>query len=111
LKIYFGSRRIGYHYGQTKGLYIGRASGGDCYYRDIDGDIVAGPTAGEKAGMDDYMQINLKQYGLAARMYLDDNEGSFPYSFSWLYKDGGRGCRWHDASKNLDQNPDLGGVL
>jgi len=60
---------------------------------------------------------NLKQYGLAARMYLDDNEGSFPYSFSWLYKDGGRdkdggrGCRWHDASKNLDQNPDLGGVL
>jgi len=54
---------------------------------------------------------NLNQYGLAARMYLDDNDGSFPYSFSWLYKDGGRGCRWHDASKNLNQNPELGGEL
>ena len=54
---------------------------------------------------------NLNQYGLAARMYLDDNEGSFPYSFTWLYKDGGRGCRWHDASKNLNENPDLGGEL
>jgi len=54
---------------------------------------------------------NLNQYGLAARMYLDDNEGGFPYSFSWLYKDGGRGCRWHDASNNLNENPDLGGEL
>ena len=54
---------------------------------------------------------NLGQYGLAARMYIDDNEGTFPYSFTWLYKDGGRQCRWHDASMNLNQNPDLGGVL
>jgi prepilin-type N-terminal cleavage/methylation domain-containing protein/prepilin-type processing-associated H-X9-DG protein len=54
---------------------------------------------------------NLGQYGLAARMYIDDNEGTFPYSFTWLYKDGGRRCRWHDASKNLNQNPDLGGVF
>jgi len=54
---------------------------------------------------------NLNQYGLAGRMYLDDNDGGFPYSFSWLYKDGGRGCRWHDASKNLNQNPELGGEL
>jgi len=54
---------------------------------------------------------NLSQYGLASKMYLDDWDGNFPYSFSWLYKDGGRGCRWHDASKNLNQNPDLGGGL
>jgi prepilin-type N-terminal cleavage/methylation domain-containing protein/prepilin-type processing-associated H-X9-DG protein len=54
---------------------------------------------------------NLNQYGLAGRMYMDDNDSYFPYSFSWLYKDGGRGCRWHDASKNLDRNPELGGVL
>jgi prepilin-type N-terminal cleavage/methylation domain-containing protein/prepilin-type processing-associated H-X9-DG protein len=54
---------------------------------------------------------NLNQYGLAARMYIDDNEGTFPYSFTWLYNDGGRRCRWHDASMNLNQNPDLGGVL
>ncbi|MFZ2147634.1 MAG: type II secretion system protein [Sedimentisphaerales bacterium] len=54
---------------------------------------------------------NLNQYGLAARMYLDDNDGSFPYSFTWLYKDGGTGCRWHDKSKNLNDNPDLGGPM
>ena len=47
----------GYHYGQTKRLYVSRASGGDCHYRNIDGDITADTTAGEKAGMDDYMQI------------------------------------------------------
>ena len=54
---------------------------------------------------------NLNQYGLAARLYIDDNDGSLPYSFDWLYKDGGRRCRWHDASKNLDLHPELGGVL
>ncbi len=54
---------------------------------------------------------NLNQYGLAVRMYIDDNESYFPYSFTWLYKDGGRRCRWHDASKNLNLDPELGGVL
>ena len=54
---------------------------------------------------------NLTQYGLAGRMYIDDNDGYFPYSFTWLYSDGGRRCRWHDASKNLNQNPELVGVL
>jgi len=54
---------------------------------------------------------NLKQYGLASNMYLGDWDGNFPYSFSWLYIDEGRGCRWHDATKNLNQNPDLAGGL
>ena len=54
---------------------------------------------------------NLRQYGFAARLYIDDNDGVMPYSFTWLYKDGGRNCRWHDASKNLNQNPGLAGVL
>jgi len=54
---------------------------------------------------------NMKNYGIAGRMYLDDHDGSFPYSFSWLYKDGGTGCRWHDKSKNLNQNPDLAGPM
>ena len=54
---------------------------------------------------------NLKQYGLASKMYLGDWDGNFPYSFTWLYKDGGTGCRWHDASKNLNQNPELGGGM
>ena len=54
---------------------------------------------------------NLGQYGLAARMYIDDSDGYLPYSFTWLFNDGGRGCRWHDESKNLNLNPQLGGVL
>jgi prepilin-type N-terminal cleavage/methylation domain-containing protein/prepilin-type processing-associated H-X9-DG protein len=54
---------------------------------------------------------NLGQYGLASRMYIDDNDGTFPYSFTWLYNDGGRRCRWHDASMNLSSDPELGGVL
>ena len=54
---------------------------------------------------------NLKQYGLASNMYLGDWDGNFPYSFEWLFKDGGRDHRWHDASKNLNQNPDLAGGM
>ncbi|HUU19558.1 MAG TPA: prepilin-type N-terminal cleavage/methylation domain-containing protein [Sedimentisphaerales bacterium] len=58
-------------------------------------------------------KANLNQYGLAARMYLDDNDGGFPYSFTWLYKDGGRNHRWHDGSDsvNLNLHPELGGEM
>ncbi len=56
-------------------------------------------------------RANLNQYGLAARMYLDDNDGGFPYSFTWLYKDGGRGHSWHDPERNLNAHPELGGEL
>jgi len=55
---------------------------------------------------------NLSQYGLALRMYLDDFNGNFPYSFTWLYDDGGHvGCGWHDASKNLIDHPERAGQL
>ena len=54
---------------------------------------------------------NLSQYGLAAKMYLGDWDGLFPYSFEWLYKDGGTGCRWHDASKKLNEHPELAGGM
>ncbi|MEJ2703775.1 MAG: prepilin-type N-terminal cleavage/methylation domain-containing protein [Sedimentisphaerales bacterium] len=54
---------------------------------------------------------NLKNYGVAGRMYLDDYDGVFPHSFRWLYKDGGTGCRWHDASMSLNKRPDLAGDL
>jgi hypothetical protein len=36
---------------------------------------------------------NLKNYGLAGRLYLDDNDNVFPYSFSWLYQSNYSGCR------------------
>ncbi|MEJ2649018.1 MAG: type II secretion system protein [Sedimentisphaerales bacterium] len=55
---------------------------------------------------------NLSQYGLATRMYLDDFEGYFPYSFSWLYsRNNTTGCRWHDKANNLINKPEDAGVL
>jgi len=65
----------------------------------------------KKQARDIICRNNLRQYGFAARLYIDDNDGVMPYSFTWLYKDGGRGCRWHDASKNLNDHPELAGVL
>ncbi len=54
---------------------------------------------------------NLRNYGYAGRMYSDDNDGEFPYSFKWLYNRGGVNCNWHDASNNLDRHPELAGVM
>jgi prepilin-type N-terminal cleavage/methylation domain-containing protein/prepilin-type processing-associated H-X9-DG protein len=54
---------------------------------------------------------NLSQYGLASRMYLDDFEGIFPYSFSWLYSRNYSGCRWHDKANNLTNKPEDAGSL
>jgi prepilin-type N-terminal cleavage/methylation domain-containing protein len=55
---------------------------------------------------------NLRNYGLTERMYSDDNDGEFPYSFEWLYKKSAlEPCLWHNKNKNLDQHPELAGVL
>jgi hypothetical protein len=44
------NRKKGCHYGQTKGFYVNRTSGGDRYYCAIDGNIDAGPESREKTG-------------------------------------------------------------
>jgi prepilin-type N-terminal cleavage/methylation domain-containing protein len=54
---------------------------------------------------------NLKQYTLSSRMYLDDHDGDFPYSFSWLYSRNWSGCRWHDEENNLTNKPEEAGSL
>lgn len=54
---------------------------------------------------------NLREYGVATRMYLDVNNGSFPYVDTWLFKDGQMGCQWHDARRNLNSRPELAGPL
>ncbi len=48
---------------------------------------------------------NLKQYGVAGNMYLNDNDQKFPNPQTWLYtKVGGIvvPCDWHDSSKKAD---------
>ncbi len=53
---------------------------------------------------------NLRNYAIVQRMYADDNDGGIPYSFHWLFKDGGTGCWWHDPARNLDLHPELAGA-
>jgi prepilin-type N-terminal cleavage/methylation domain-containing protein len=53
---------------------------------------------------------NLRNYGVIARMYSDDNRGEFPYSFYWLYKEN-LACAWHREDLNLDRYPEKAGVL
>jgi prepilin-type N-terminal cleavage/methylation domain-containing protein/prepilin-type processing-associated H-X9-DG protein len=50
---------------------------------------------------------NLKQYGIAGSMYLNDNDQKFPDPQTWLYLSAGGGavmypCDWHDASMVAD---------
>ena len=65
----------------------------------------------KKQAMEIVCRSNLREYGLAMRMYLDDNEARFPYVQEWLFKDGQHGCQWHDARRNLNKRPDLAGPL
>lgn len=45
---------------------------------------------------------NLHSYGLALIMYTSDNGGTYPDCYKWLWKSGGGGCMWHDASLKAD---------
>jgi type II secretory pathway pseudopilin PulG len=56
---------------------------------------------------------NLKGYGNAYLIYLDDNEFCFPRSYGWLYRrsppGGNYNCRWHSEAQNLDHWPNYAG--
>lgn len=55
---------------------------------------------------------NLHQYGMAMRMYLDDNKYYFPYTMEWLYSNRPSGyCMWHDEENNLNNHPENAGLL
>jgi hypothetical protein len=54
---------------------------------------------------------NLKQYGIATRMYLDSNNLRFFGPREWLFTTSPTGCEWHDASHNLIDFPEEAGVL
>jgi prepilin-type N-terminal cleavage/methylation domain-containing protein/prepilin-type processing-associated H-X9-DG protein len=54
---------------------------------------------------------NLKQYGLAVRMYLDSFNGKYFGPRVWLFTSSPTGCQWHDAKHNLVDLPNEAGVL
>jgi len=55
---------------------------------------------------------NLKQYGYATRMYIDNNKGFFPDPTTWLFNDGRiNNCDWHDKTMSLELKPELAGSL
>jgi prepilin-type N-terminal cleavage/methylation domain-containing protein/prepilin-type processing-associated H-X9-DG protein len=56
-------------------------------------------------------QANLKQYAIAGKLYANDNDGDFPYSFRWLFSSGVGGHNWHDPDANLDEHPELAGDM
>jgi len=52
-------------------------------------------------------KTNLKNYGLAGAMYIQNNNESFPNSYTWLHADGEDGsqiepCDWHDRTYLAD---------
>jgi len=50
---------------------------------------------------------NLRQYGIASRMYLDSNEGRFPGPYVWLYTRAGTGSTPDEAIMNLEPDGTL----
>ncbi len=42
---------------------------------------------------------NLRQYGLAGIMYLQDNEGAFPVTHTYLFTSDWHPCQWHDKAR------------
>jgi prepilin-type N-terminal cleavage/methylation domain-containing protein/prepilin-type processing-associated H-X9-DG protein len=58
-----------------------------------------------KQGREISCRSNLKQYGIAGIMFLDENDQKFPNPMTWLYSDVEQlivPCDWHDASKKAD---------
>jgi prepilin-type N-terminal cleavage/methylation domain-containing protein/prepilin-type processing-associated H-X9-DG protein len=44
-------------------------------------------------------RANLRQYGIAGTMYMDNNEGAFPPTHTYLFTSGWSRCQWHDERR------------
>ncbi len=57
-------------------------------------------------------QTNLRQYGLAGELYLNENDDTYPSSWNSLFINWPSGsCQWHDEANFLDNRPDLAGPM
>jgi prepilin-type N-terminal cleavage/methylation domain-containing protein/prepilin-type processing-associated H-X9-DG protein len=56
-------------------------------------------------------KTNLKQYGLAGAMYVNENDDYLPNAYEWLYARLVNSCQWHDDSMDFDVNPETAGTL
>lgn len=58
-------------------------------------------------------RTNLKQYGLAGKMYMDDYNAKFPNAWDSIFKsrDPSRQCQWHDILRYPEKRPELAGSL
>jgi len=56
---------------------------------------------------------NIRQYGLAGKMYMEDYHSKFPNAWDSIFKsrDPSRQCQFHDISRHPDKRPDLAGSL
>jgi prepilin-type N-terminal cleavage/methylation domain-containing protein/prepilin-type processing-associated H-X9-DG protein len=56
---------------------------------------------------------NLRHYGLAGQMYLEENDAMFPNAWGSIFKsvDPSRTCQWHDLLRDPTRRPDLAGSL
>lgn len=57
-------------------------------------------------------QSNLRQYSIAAEVYLTNNKEYYPRAWVSLFSSSPSGtCQWHDENNFLDSRPDLAGPL
>ena len=61
-------------------------------------------------------KTGLHQYGLAAEMYLNDNDEYFPSPYAWLHNfwimpSSEWACAWHNTNNNYDVVPEKAGTM
>lgn len=67
----------------------------------------------KEAGWNLICRNNLRHYGIAGQMYIQENDSLFPNAWGSIYKsiEPHRLCQWHDPSRNPLRRPDLAGSL